>query len=144
MDGNSTMGGGYQMNDVGIISGWWSNSHCGSNGVFQTPPWLKLNFLARPLIRWMIIGDSKLNQYPVDFDIKLYRDNTLVDTKSYTGNTNITITVKYDNPFDDITSIKLTIYKWSTPNAKAKIIQFFDTVKEDYEGADLKEFEILE
>jgi uncharacterized protein YktA (UPF0223 family) len=144
MDGNSTMGGGYQMNDVGLVTGWWSNTHCGSDGIFSTPPWLKLNFLARPLIRWIISGDSKLNQYPVDFDMKIYRESTLVDTKSYIGNSSVTISVKYDNPFEDITSIKLTIYKWSTSNAKAKIIQFFDTVKEDYEGADLKEFEILE
>ncbi len=144
MDGNSTIGGGYQMNDAGLITGWWSNVHCGNDCVFQSPPWFKLNFLARPLIRWIISGDSKLNQYPVDFDISLYRQDTLIDTRAVTGNSSVTISVKYDNPFEDITSIKMTISKWSTPVAKAKIIQFFDTVKEDYEGADLKEFEILE
>lgn len=129
MDGNSTMGGGYQINDIGLITGWRSNVHCGSDCVFQTPPWLKLNFLARPLVRWIISGDCKLNQYPVNFDISIYGQDALVDTKSFTGNSSVTIAVNYDNPLDDITAIKLTIYKWSTPNAKAKIIQFFDTVK---------------
>lgn len=144
MDGNSTMGGGYQMNDTGLITGWWSNVHSGSDCVFQAPPWLKLNFLARPLIRWIIVGDSKLNQYPVDFDVSIYRQEDVIDTRSFINNDKGTIEVRYDNPFNDITSIKLTIYKWSTPNAKAKIIQFFDTVKEDYDGDDLKEFEVLE
>ena len=42
MDGNSTMGGGFQMNGVGFVCGWWSDVHCDNNGVFTEPPYLSV------------------------------------------------------------------------------------------------------
>ena len=35
MDGNSTMGGAYQMNDCGLVTGWWSDVHCDENFIIQ-------------------------------------------------------------------------------------------------------------
>lgn len=144
MDGNATMGGGYQMNGHGLITGWWSDVHCDGNGVFQNPPWIKLNFIERPMIRWTLLGDNKLGQYPVDFDLSLYQGDNLVDTRPVRGNDKVGVQIHYAVPLVGITSIKMTILKWSAPNAKAKLLQYFDIVEEEYTGADLKEFEILE
>lgn len=144
MDGNSTMGGGYQMNDHGLITGWWSDVHSGADGVFQNPPWIKLGFISRPMIRWTIVGDNKLNQYPVDFDLAVYQGEHIINTLPVRGNNKVSIAVYYQNPVVDVTSIKMTILKWSAPNAKAKILQYFDIVEEEYDGANLKEFEVLE
>jgi hypothetical protein len=144
MDGNSTIGGGYQMNGAGLITGWWSDVHCDENGVFANPPWIKLNFIERPMIRWTLLGDNKLGQYPIDFDISLYQGNRLVDTRPIRGNNKVGVQIYYAVPLVGITSVKITILKWSAPNAKAKLLQFFDIVEEEYTGADLKEFEILE
>ena len=40
--------------------------------------------------------------------------------------------------------MKLEILKWSHPNAKAKLLQFFDILEETYEGDQLKNFEVIE
>lgn len=144
MDGNATMGGGFQMNGHGLITGWWSDMHCGADGIFANPPWIKLNFIDRPMIRWTLLGDNKLGQYPVDFDLSLYQGENLVDTRPIRGNDKVGVQIHYAVPLVGITSVKMTILKWSAPNAKAKLLQFFDIVEEEYTGADLKEFEILE
>ena len=44
----------------------------------------------------------------------------------------------------DITSIRMTIAKWSTPNACAKILQFYDKLYEEYHGDALQMFEVNE
>jgi hypothetical protein len=144
MDGNSTMGGGYQMNSTGLITGWWSDVHGDENGEFIIPPHLTITFIVRPIIHWTLIGDVKLGQYPVDFDVIAYNEDTIIDTKEIRGNTDNTVMLKYEEPLSDITSMKLVIHKWNKSNAKAKIIKFFDGLEEEYGGDDLKEFEVLE
>jgi len=144
MDGNSTMGGGFQMNGIGFVCGWWSDVHCDSNGEFIQPPYLSVSFISRPIIQWTVIGDIKLNQYPVDFDILAYKNGTIIDTKEIRNNDKATYTLRYDEPLTDITKIKVVILKWNKPNAKAKLLQFFDILEEEYGGDDLKEFEVLE
>ncbi len=144
MDGNSTMGGGYQMNSAGLVTGWWSNTHADSSGQFDEPQWLQLAFLARPVNKWTVIGDSKLMQYPVDFDLLLYSGDELVDTRQIRDNDIVNLSIDYEQPFSDITAIKIIIYKWNTPNAKVKLLNFFDIVEEEYGGDDLKECEIIE
>ena len=44
----------------------------------------------------------------------------------------------------DITSIKITITKWSKGNAVVKLLKFFDMLSETYEGSDLQSFEVNE
>lgn len=144
MDGNSTMGGGFQMNGIGFVCGWWSDVHCDINGTFIEPPYLSVSFISRPIIQWTVIGDIKLNQYPVDFDILAYKNGTIIDTKEIRNNDKATYTLRYDEPLTDITKIKVVILKWNKPNAKAKLLQFFDILEEEYGGDDLKEFEVLE
>ena len=144
MDGNSTMGGGHQMNGLEMITGWWSDVHCGTDGVFEKPPWIKLNFIERPMLRWWLEGDNKLGQYPVDFNLELYQEDVLVDTREIRGNDKVAVSINYSVPLVSITSIKMVILKWSHPNAKAKLLQYFDIVEEEYLGSELKEFEVLE
>ncbi len=144
MDGNSTMGGGYQMNGNDLITGWWSDVHCDGECSYVSPPYLLVTFLARPILRWEVYGDSKLNEYPVDFDIILYKDDVVVATHEIRNNDKVLYKKEFVAPYADITAIKLVIYKWNKPNAKAKILNFFDIVEEEYAGGDLKEFEVLE
>ena len=67
LDGNSTMDGSFQMVDDSCVVGWWSGELSNKDGSFTNPPSLEVFFINRPIASWMIIGDSKLNQYPVDF-----------------------------------------------------------------------------
>lgn len=142
MDGNSTMDGTFQMMSDNLTVGWWSGKLGDSTGVFANKPYIELSFGMRPIIYWRIIGDEKLNQYPVDFTLQYKRNGAIVKTDTITGNTEVEILV---NPkIADITSVRMTISKWSTPNACAKILRFFERVYETYEGKDLLSFEVGE
>jgi hypothetical protein len=142
MDGNSTMDGSFQMMGDELIVGWWSDKCADSNGIYANKPYIELDFMMRPIIYWRVIGDIKLNQYPVDFTLSYIRNGTIVKTDTITGNTNIEVVV---NPkIADITAVRLTIDKWSTPNAVAKILRCFEKVYEIYEGDALEYFEVGE
>lgn len=142
MDGHSTMDGTYQMMNDTVVCGWWSGKLSNSSGGFATNPYLELSFAVRPIVYWKVLGDSKLGQYPVDFTIQYKRNGTVVRTENVVGNT----LMEYEtNPkLDEITSVRLTISKWSTPNACAKILKFFERIYETYEGKDLLSFEVGE
>ena len=142
MDGNSIMDGTFQMMSDELVVGWWSGKLADSSGVFARKPYIELSFGMRPIVFWRVIGDEKLHQYPVDFTLQYKRNGTIVKTDTITGNTEVEVIV---NPkIADITSVRMTISKWSTPNACAKILRFFERVYETYEGKDLLSFEVGE
>ena len=142
LDGNAIMDGSFQMMDDSCITGWWSGELSKKDGTFDTPPSLEVFFIDRPIASWMIIGDSKLGQYPVDFTLEYKLNDTVVETKEITGNTESQLKV-YTNQ-SDITSIKITITKWSKGNAVVKLLKFFDMLAETYIGSDLQSFEVNE
>ena len=142
MDGNSDMSGSYQMVDDTCIVGWWSGGLCGTGGVFEVKPYIELSFVLRPIISWIIRGDDKLNQYPVDFTIEYKSNGEIVHTEEITGNS--AIEIKLEPKVNDITSIRMTISRWSTPNACAKVIQFYDKLYEEYTGDAMQMFEVNE
>ncbi len=142
MDGNSTMDGTFQMMSDKHVVGWWSGKLSDSTGVFSNKPYIELSFGMRPIIYWRIIGDTKLNQYPVDFTLQYKRNGAVVKSETVTGNTAVKIVVS--PKVADITSVRMTISKWSVPNGCAKILRFFERVYESYEGKDLLSFEVGE
>lgn len=142
LDGNAIMDGTFQIMDDSCITGWWSGELSKKDGTFDTPPSLEVFFIDRPIASWMIIGDSKLGQYPVDFTLEYKLNDTVVEIKEITGNTESQLKV-YINQ-SDITSIKITITKWSKGNAVVKLLKFFDMLAETYIGSDLQSFEVNE
>lgn len=147
MDGHSTMNGEYQMIDETCIVGWWSDELSDENGEYQSGnyPFLELNFIKRPVSRWTLLGDRKLEQFLVDFDLELYDENNdLLLTHSVRDNEEMKLQVIFERLFENVARIKLIVRKINTPNAVVKLIQFFDVLEENYTGGDLKEFEVLE
>lgn len=142
MDGNSIMDGTFQMMDDSCILGWWSNNLADENGEFLVDTFLEISFVTRPIVSWMIIGDTKLNQYPVDFIIEYKRNGVIVKSEEFTNNSEVQ--KKIYTTLSDITSIKITITKWNTPYACVKILKFFDMLAETYIGNELKDFEVNE
>ncbi len=142
MDGNSTMDGTFQMMSDKHNVGWWSGNISDSNGNFSVKPYIELSFVMRPIIYWRIVGNIKLNQYPVDCVVEYKRNGIIVKTDNITGNTELEIVL--EPRLADITSIRITISKWNTPNACAKVLRFFEKVYESYEGNALQSFEIGE
>ena len=147
MDGHSTMNGEYQMIDETCIVGWWSDELSDENGEYQSGnyPFLELNFIKRPVSRWTLLGDRKLEQFLVDFDLELYDENNdLLLTHSVRDNEEMKLQVIFERLFENVARIKLIVRKINTPNAVVKLIQFFDVLEENYTGGELKDFEVLE
>ena len=147
MDGHSTMNGEYQMIDETCIVGWWSDELSDENGEYQSGnyPFLELNFIKRPVSRWTLLGDRKLEQFLVDFDLELYDENNdLLLTHSVRDNEEMKLQVVFERLFENVARIKLIVRKINTPNAVVKLIQFFDVLEENYSGGELKDFEVLE
>ena len=147
MDGHSTMNGEYQMIDETCIVGWWSDELSDENGEYQSGnyPFLELNFIKRPVSRWTLLGDRKLEQFLVDFDLELYDENNdLLLTHSVRDNEEMKLQVIFERLFENVARIKLIVRKINTPNAVVKLIQFFDVLEENYSGGELKDFEVLE
>ena len=147
MDGHSTMNGEYQMIDETCIVGWWSDELSDENGEYQSGnyPFLELNFIKRPVSTWTLLGDRKLEQFLVDFDLELYDENNdLLLTHSVRDNEEMKLQVIFERLFENVARIKLIVRKINTPNAVVKLIQFFDVLEENYSGGELKDFEVLE
>ena len=147
MDGHSTMNGEYQMIDDTCIVGWWSDELSDENGEYQSGnyPFLELNFIKRPVSTWTLLGDRKLEQFLVDFDLELYDENNdLLLTHSVRDNEEMKLQVIFERLFENVARIKLIVRKINTPNAVVKLIQFFDVLEENYTGGELKDFEVLE
>ncbi|MEG2027269.1 MAG: hypothetical protein RR062_06070 [Clostridia bacterium] len=137
------MDGSFQMMDNSCIVGWWSKSRCNAGGNFVgAKPYLELTFLKRPIITWIILGDNKLNQYPVNFTVDYYDGEVIKKTERIINNTKIE--VKLEPKVEDITKIRLTISSWSKPNACVKILKFYDRLFERYEGDAMQMFEVSE
>ena len=142
MDGNSTMDGTFQMMGEDLVVGWWSDKGADGNGVYANKPYIELTFNMRPIIYWRIIGDKKLGQYPVDFTLSYKKNGTIVQTDTIKGNTEVEFVLA--PRISDITAVRLTIEKWSHPNAVAKILRCYERVYETYEGDALLSFEVGE
>lgn len=142
MDGNSIMDGTFQMMDDTCTLGWWGDKLSDDEGEFKEQQDMIISFARRPIGSWTIIGDTKLEQYPVDFRIDFVRDNQAVQSVSFMDNTEIVKKI-YPNVID-IDKVAITIFKWSTPNACVKLMKFFDMLSEVYEGSDLLSFEVNE
>ena len=145
MDGNARMGKGYQMRDKNQICGWWSDKMCDGVGNFSAPfPYLDVSFIARPVIEWLIVGDIKLNQFPVDFELICFNAQGIeLARESVKGNDKPLVNIAFTVVPINVTRIRLEIHKWNTQNSKAKIMSFYTLLEEQYEGTDLKEFEVL-
>lgn len=147
LEGNSTMNGEFQMMDSDCIIGWWSNTLSDTNGAYNSAnyPYLLMDFIKRPVGKWTLIGDSKLNQYPVDFDVIIYDEsNNILETQTITNNNQVQTTINFSQTYSDVKKIKLIIKKINVANAVIKILQFFDILEENYEGSDVKDFEVVE
>ena len=142
MDGNSTMDGTFQMMGEDLVVGWWSDKGADGNGVYANKPYIELTFNMRHIIYWRIIGDKKLGQYPVDFTLSYKKNGTIVQTDTIKGNTEVEFVLA--PRISDITAVRLTIEKWSHPNAVAKILRCYERVYETYEGDALLSFEVGE
>lgn len=126
--------------------GWWGRQFAETGGAFSAPyPTLIVTFLPRPITKLQAVGDSKRQEWPVDFNIKLYDgNNTLLHTETVTGNTEIAWSKVLDEPITQVEKMTLEITKWSHAGRQAKILEFFTSIQETYEDDDIIFIHLLE
>ena len=126
--------------------GWWGSQLAGIDGAFSPPyPTLTVRHLPRPARQFRVIGDTAREEWPVDFQIKLYaQDDTLLHTETVTGNTEIYWSKSLDPQILDVAKQELIIMKWSHAGRCAKIVEFFTSIREVYETGDLMSVKLLE
>ena len=125
--------------------GWWGEQLAQADGTFVEPyPTLTATFFSRPIHSLKVVGDSAREEYPVDFEINLYdSNNNLLYTETVTGNTEISWS-KSIEPVTQVTKMELIVTKWSHPGRQVKILEFFTSIQEVYEGDDIMLVHLLE
>ncbi len=126
--------------------GWWGAKFAGTGGAFSSPyPTLTVTHLPRPIHTLKVVGDTAREEYPVDFEIKLYAaDDTLLKTETVTGKTQIAWQKALEPQVLDVAKQELIITRWSLPGTCAKIVEFFTSIREVYETGDLMSVKLLE
>lgn len=124
-------------------AGWFGSALVSDGaGDFSTEPYITLTHDPRPYSAITVVGDSYYNEYPVDFTITLtYPTGTYVIP--VTGNTE-RIYITTFATVGDVTSVKLSISKWSAANTVVKIIQFSGVHVELYDVGDIIDIRLLE
>ncbi len=123
--------------------GWWSEQVAQDDGTFATPVTLTAEFHSRPIYELLVVGDSVCEEYPVDFTISLYSNETVVHTETVVDNTEI-VWQKDIEDINEITKMVLSITKWSHPDRHAKILELITSIQEIYEGDDIISINLLE
>ena len=126
--------------------GWWGAQFADQDGYFASPyPTLTVRHLPRPIRQLKVVGDTAREEYPVDFNIRLYGpDDTLLKTETVTGNDQVSWSKTLESQVLDVAKQVLEITKWSLPGTCAKIIEFFTSIREVYETGDLVSIRLLE
>ncbi|SMB97738.1 hypothetical protein SAMN00808754_1931 [Thermanaeromonas toyohensis ToBE] len=149
LDGSWVLGENYALapgpGDFQYQMGWWGSQLADVNGNFAIPyPTLTVTFFERPVHSLKVVGDARRGEYPVDFEIRLYdANNTLLYTESVAGNTLISW-AKDIVPVTQVTKAVLEVRKWSHPGRQVKILEFFTSIQETYEGDDVILIHLLE
>ncbi len=126
--------------------GWWGEQLAGAGGAFSVPyPTLTVTFFSRPITKLQVVGDNKRGEYPVDFTIRLYdAADTILHTEIVTGNATVTWNKILNDPITQVTKMVLEITKWSHAGRQAKVLEFFTSIQETYEGDDILMIHLLE
>jgi len=126
--------------------GWWGAQFADQNGYFASPyPTLTVRHLSRPMRSLRVVGDTAREEWPVDFQIKLYDpDDTLLHTETVTDNDQMSWSKALEPEVLDVAKQELIITRWSLPGTCAKIVEFFTSIREVYGIGDLVSIRLLE
>jgi hypothetical protein len=131
--------------------GYWSSNRCASDGSFGgTRPQISTTFAARAINTLLVCGDDIYNEYPVHFTINIYNGDyelgwNLIYSVEVSDNNSVLWTKDILSAgITDATRMILDIYSWNTGNRVAKILEFYTSIVEDYEGDDIVSMNLLE
>lgn len=131
--------------DVNNQVGWYGATACNAFALWTVNPQLTVEFDARPLLALLVAGEAFYNEYPVDFDIRVYSGAVLQYTEVVTDNDGL-LWVKNvsDQGLTDITKIVLEVKKWSLANRVVKISEFYTSFAQTVEDEDIVSLSLTE
>jgi len=134
-------------NDSNISVGWWSQTMSDANGNFTgVEPTLMISFDPRSMYQLRVVGDNKLNEFPVNFTINLINQfDEIIYDETVTGNTAVNWTKSLDEPILNVVMAKIIIHKINTTHSTtAKIVEFYTAVQEEYDTDSIVSINLLE
>ncbi len=148
LDGSWVLDGSYSLapdNSSTGQMGWWGSSLSKADSAFSSPyPKLTITFISRPIHSLKVVGDDMRLEYPVDFVILLYGPgDEVLHTETISGNTQVSWT-KAIPSVGSVVKTTLEISRWSHPGRQVKILEFFTSIQQVYEGDDLISINLLE
>jgi hypothetical protein len=124
-------------------AGWWGTKISDDYGSFAEPEIITIQFSNRTLDILKVDGDDRLDEYPVDFTIQLYNNETLMHTETVTNNTTVHWT-KIIASHDNVNKLIMTVTKINTPYNNLKLTELFTSTKITYQEEELEYVNILE
>lgn len=147
LNGNSLLDGTFKLfpdpPQTTYEVGWYGNELSDGSGEFTTDPTLQVNFTAKPITNIVIVGDTFLNEYPVDFTIQA-RTGAVDQMTPITVTNNTEVKLNYPVSVSSADNLLLTITKWSATGTVVKIVEFYSSIIQTYYGDIIKNISILE
>lgn len=119
-----------------INMGFWSEELSNANGVFQDPLRFELTFTEKhKSVGLSLYFDNQHEEYPVDFDIRVYEDDILL--KSFEVRNNERSPYILINKLINYNKVEIDIFKWSKPNTRCKVSEITFGIVEEYTDDEL-------
>lgn len=123
--------------------GWWGDHPSTGTNVVEGGQGLNLEFSARSVTSFKVVGDNQRSEYPVDFTVAFYAGASLQGTETITNNT--LVTYEQDiTALNNITMVELQITEWSHPYRVCKILEMSTGVYETYNADDISRLGVVE
>jgi hypothetical protein len=102
-----------------------------------------MTFAARTIESLLVCGDTIYNEYPVNFQIKVYNGAVVVHTETVTGNT-LLRWQKEITTINSATKMTLEVSVWSAGLRIVKISEFYTSIIRQYTGNDIMSLGLTE
>ena len=119
---DNNLSGRYAVSGENSQVGWTSGVISDYDGNFSEPPYVLLEFPARPLVQFVINFDSLHNNFARDFVVELTKSSGEVVQYHITDNDSAEFSMTFEEGIAEVVSIKIIINRVSIPRAPATII----------------------
>jgi hypothetical protein len=124
--------------------GWWGTQLSDAEGLLTASTnWVNITFSTRSFTSARIVGDSKLNIYPVDFTVYCYgAGDVLLATLPVEGNTMVDWSGVFE-PVLAVERVRIEFSKINKPGMVLKLLEVSIAIREVYDGEMLQNFSYL-
>lgn len=140
LDGTYTVLQDQELADEQV--GWWSKQISDATGVFTDPPEVTVTMTAQPVLGLTLVGDSQVNNYPVDFDIILMKQNEVIHTDPIRNNGRLSFAKRY--VYKDIDKVVFRFLRTNKPYDHLRLLEAKTNFEEVYADGDLYAVNVVE